>query len=109
MRRQPADPIKAGDSYLQNSTEVDLQGQAYANTATAQRRHLAFAVASAVRGAGFTGAGWSDPATRGGDGVRHRWRLHEVDVLGRRVSHSAAPVDLVFFVRNQYAFARRRN
>src|SRR4029077_14268931 len=41
---------------------------AYANTATVERHHLAFAVAGAVRGAGFTGAGWSDPATRGWDG-----------------------------------------
>ena len=45
----------------------------------------------------------------GGDGIRHRWRVHEMDVLGSGVSYAAAPTDLVLFVRNQYASARWRN
>ena len=35
--------------------------------------------------------------------------IHEVDVLGGSVSHAAAAAEVVFFVRNQYAVARRRN
>src|SRR5215469_3259091 len=85
-------------------------GSARHDKATAaQRHHLGPAIAGSVSSGPFAGDCRYQPAPRGHNDICHRRRIHQVDVLGHRISDVAAIVELVHFVRSPSAFARRRN
>src|SRR5215831_21301508 len=89
--------------------DISLGNTTNGNTAAAQRHHLGPAFAGSFSRGPVAGDCRYQLAPRGHDDVRHRWRIHQVDVLGNRVSDAAATVELVHFVWSSRPVARRRN
>src|ERR1022692_2406308 len=87
----------------------DLGNRTDGNTAAAQRHYLGPALTGAVSRAAVPGDCRCQPAARGNDDVRHRGRIHQVDVLGNRVPHTSAATELVHFVWSTGAAAQWRN
>src|SRR5208282_2106350 len=75
----------------------------------AQRHYLGPPLTGALSCAAVAGNCRYQSAARGNDDVRHRRRVHQVDVLGSRISDTTAAAELVHFVRSTCATAWWRN
>src|SRR5208283_4074615 len=87
----------------------DLGNRTDGNSAAAQRHYLGSALTGAVSRDAVPGDCRCQSAARGNNDVRHRGRVHQVDVLGNRVPHTSAAAELVHFVRCARAAAQWRN
>src|SRR5208283_2689692 len=87
----------------------DLGNRTDGNTAAAQRHYLGPAFAGTFSSVAVPGDCRCQSAARGNDDVRHRGRIHQVDVLGNRVPHTSASFELVHFVWCTRAAAQWRN
>src|SRR3974377_1811986 len=89
--RQPAARVTALRAALTRMlfVEVSLGNTTNGDTAAAQRHHLGPALAGPFSRGAVAGDCRYQPAPRGHDDVRHRRRIHKVDVLGNCVSDTA--------------------
>src|SRR5208337_3053016 len=78
-------------------------------SATAQRHYLGPALAGALCCAAVAGNCRYQSAARGNDDVRHRRRVHQVDVLGGRIPDPSTPIELVHLVWSTCAASRGRD
>ena len=69
---------------------LDLGNGRDGNSAIAQRHYLGTALAGTISRTIVAGGRRSQPAARRNDDVRDRWWIHQVDVLGNRVSDAPA-------------------
>src|SRR5215472_7413465 len=109
--RRPATRVKAMRAARTKMRLMDVRPEnvTYANAAAAQRHHLGLALARSLSRGPFACDCRYQPAPRGHDDIRHRGRVHQVDVLGDRVSDAAATVELVHVVWRARTVAERRN
>src|SRR5215469_2345380 len=109
--RRPAMRVKAMRVAITKTLPIDVSSEdtLYANATVAQRHYLGLVLAGPVGCDPFAGDCWNQSAPRGHDDIRHRRRIHQVDVLGNRVSDSSATVELVHFVWSARAVTKRRN
>src|ERR1017187_8483728 len=111
--RQPATAVKLRGLPIRRmllfDVSPDFGNRTDGKSAAAQRHYLGPALTGAVSRAAVPGDCRCQPAARGNDDVRHRWRVHQVDVLGNRVPHTSAAAELVHFVWCTRAAAQWRN